>query len=125
LQTNNIKNSFRLGFKNDKMPWTFVMSKWFLSIVSTFFMRNEVSWNEDSSQLLISKQCFVKSPIYTISFKLCDSSPTCLQTYSSKCIMLFTSFQIFQEPRSTWASMPIQLQTSSVENPFRKWRTWL
>jgi hypothetical protein len=42
-----------------------------------------------------------------------------------KYIMLFTSFQIFQELRSTWAPMPIQLQMASVDNPFRRWRTWL
>ncbi len=42
-----------------------------------------------------------------------------------ECIMLFTSFQIFQEPWSTWAPMPIRLQMANVENPFKIWRTWL
>ncbi len=42
-----------------------------------------------------------------------------------KCIILFISFQIFQEPWSTWAPMPIQLQIVSVDNPFKRWRTRL
>ncbi len=37
LQTSNIKNSFRLGFQNDKMPWTFVLLEQFFPFVSMFF----------------------------------------------------------------------------------------
>ncbi len=42
------------------------------------FVRNEVDWCGDSLQHLISRQCFVKFPICTISCKFCNSSPTCL-----------------------------------------------
>jgi hypothetical protein len=42
-----------------------------------------------------------------------------------ECIMLFTSFQIFQKSWSTWAPMLIQLQTTSVNNPSKRWRTWV
>ncbi len=39
----------------------------------------------------------------------------------AKCTMLlFTSFQIFQKPLSTWAPMSIQLQTTSVQNPSKR-----
>ncbi len=41
----------------------------------------------------------------------------------AKCIVLFTSFQIFQEQQSTWASMHIQLQKANVKSLSRRWRT--
>jgi hypothetical protein len=48
------------------------------------FMRNEVSWNGDSSQCMISKECLMRSLICIINCKFCDSSPPYLQTCSCK-----------------------------------------
>jgi len=38
----------------------------------------------NSSKLPIFRQCFLKSPIYTINRKFCNSLPTCLQTCNCK-----------------------------------------
>jgi hypothetical protein len=47
-------------------------------------VHNEVNWSGDSSKLSIFGQCLTKSPIYSINFKLCNFSPTCLQICNCK-----------------------------------------
>jgi hypothetical protein len=84
LQTSNIHNSFRLGFRMTKCLGHLWCQNDFYPLFQRFSTCNEVFWNGDSSQLPIFRQCFMKSPIYIISCKLCDSSPTSLQTCSSK-----------------------------------------
>jgi hypothetical protein len=104
LQTNNINNVFGLGFQMTKCLGHLYCQNDSCLLFQQSSSCNEVSWIGDYSQPSIVKQCLMKSLIYTISYKFCNSSPTCLQTCS--CIMLFTNFQIFQKPQSTWAPIP-------------------
>jgi hypothetical protein len=81
-----------------------------IGIVRNFWFLGNVSWNSQ----------FVPSAISSTLLP-----PRVYKLVVVECIMLFTNFQIFQEPQSTWAPMPILLQMASVDNPFRRWRTWL
>jgi hypothetical protein len=84
LQINNIKNSFGLSFIMTKCLGNLRCQNDSYPLFQHFFVCNEVFWSEDSLQLLISRYCFMKSPICTISYKFCNSSLTYLQTYSSR-----------------------------------------
>jgi hypothetical protein len=126
LQTNNIKNLFGLGFKTTKCLKHLCCQNDFSPLFLSYPMHNEisclvgiicnfkyldnVSWNPQSIPSTVS------------STILC---PYVYKLVVAKCIMLSTSFQISQEPQFIWGPMPIWLQTTSVENPSKKWRTCL
>jgi hypothetical protein len=65
-----------------------------MGIVYNFRYPSSVSWNPQSIPLAVS-YVILPPPIYKLVVL--------------KCIMLFTSFQIFQKSWSTWAPMPIRL----------------
>ncbi len=110
------------------LGWAFKMTKCFghlcyqndfCPLFQCSFVCNEVSWNRDGSQFLIFEQCFMKSLIYTIICKFCNSSPTCLQTCNSK-IYYVHKLPNISKVVIHLGPMPIRLQTISVNNPFKR-----
>ncbi len=75
LQISNIKNSFGLGFKTTKCLGHLCCQNDSYPLFQCFYVRNEVSWQGDSLQLLISKQCFAKFLICTINCKFYNIFP--------------------------------------------------